>query len=146
MHDEEESDATESPEQRADEAEPKQPSAGRHPTGPLTDQGVLGGVVAYYAKRLLMSSSARSVRGSRSTETLPRGGLGGNDDTVERASARKAPRKRERMSTGYIQGARLVGCVSLGFDQRRQVVEPGGFLISRGAEIHVLEIDKASIV
>ena len=79
-------------------------------------------------------------------ETRPRGGLGGNDDTVERASACKAPGKRKGMSAGHIEGRGLVGCVSLGFDQRRQVVEPEGPLRSRRAEVHVLEIDDASIV
>jgi len=79
-------------------------------------------------------------------ETVPRGGLGGHDDTVERAAARKAPRKRECMRAGCIQARRLVGCVRLGFDQRRQVVEPERLLGSRRAEIHVLEIDNAGIL
>ena len=73
------------------------------------------------------------------------GGLGSDDDTVERASARKAPRKRKCMRAGYIEGG-LVGCVSLVFDQRRHVVEPEGSLGSGRAEIDVLEIDSACII
>lgn len=73
------------------------------------------------------------------------GGLGGDDDTVERASAREAPRKRKCMRAGYVEGG-LVGCVGLGFDQRRHVVEPEGSLSSGRAEIDVLEIDRARIV
>jgi len=69
-----------------------------------------------------------------------------NNDTIEWASTREAPWNRESMSTRGIQGWRLVGCISLGFDQRRQVVEPESTLGSRRAEVHVFEIDDASVV
>ena len=74
------------------------------------------------------------------------GGTGSNDDTIECASTRKAPWGRESMSIRCIQGLRLVGCLSLGFDQRRQVAEPESMLGSRRAEIDILEIDNASVV
>ena len=73
-------------------------------------------------------------------------GTGSNDDTIERASTRKAPWSRESITTWYIQGWRLVGCLSLGFDQCRQVGEPESVLGSRRAEIHILEIDTARVV
>jgi len=75
-------------------------------------------------------------------EARPCGGVGRNDYTVERASARKAPRKRKRKR----KRLRLVGGVRLGFDHRRQVVESEGFLGGSGAEIYVLEVDHASVV
>ena len=68
------------------------------------------------------------------------GGVGRNDYTVERASTRKAPRKRKR------KRLRLVSFVRLGFDHRGQVVESEGFLGGSGAEIYVLEVDNARVV
>ena len=79
-------------------------------------------------------------------EANSRGGTGSNDDTIECASTRKASWSRESMSIRYIQGRRLVGFLSLGFDQGRQVAEPERILGSRRAEVHVFEIDNASVV
>lgn len=79
-------------------------------------------------------------------EARARGGTGSDDDTVECAFTRKAPRSRKSMSTIFVQCRRLVGCLSLGFDRGRQVVKPESFLGSSGAEIDILEINDASIV
>jgi hypothetical protein len=149
MHTEEESDATESPEKREDEAKPKQPLAGWDPVGPFIDLGYLFLVdgVAIHSERPLLMGCTGSVRGSRVMGANSRGGTSSsNDDTVEWASTREASWNRESMSTRGIQGWRLVGCISLGFDQRRQVVEPESTLSSRRAEVHVFEIDDASVV
>lgn len=161
---EEEGGGTEGPEKREDEADPKEPLAGRYPGGPLIRFGdlFLLGDITSHTERPLMDRSPGSVRRRRVMEAAAaaaaRGGMGSNDDTTERASARKGPRNRESMSTRYIQGCRLVGagvgvgvgCLGLGFDQRGQVVEPESALDSCRAEIDVLEleieIDNAGIV
>jgi hypothetical protein len=77
---------------------------------------------------------------------LPRGGLGCNDDTVERASTRKAPGNGEGVGARFVEGWGFVGYLSLGFDQRRQGIEPESLLNSGRTEIDVLEVNDARIV
>jgi hypothetical protein len=92
MHTEEESDGAESPKKREDEADPKQPLAGRYPIGPFIDLGdlfVLDGITIH-AERLLIGRRTASVWGSRVTEGPPCRGTSSNDDTVKFAPSRKA--------------------------------------------------------